>query len=108
MKLDYGQQKVMDAAVRELKYVRKTVALFLTVAGLMLLMGWHWNLLIASNFSHFLVIFVVPLAALLFHVYRTLSAITQLLQELVSSDPQALAQQISRHSGESDAEGLRP
>ena len=108
MKLNNGQQKVVDAALRELKRVRKTVAVFVALAGLILLMGWRWNMLTASNFPLILAIFVGPLAGLLFHVYRTLSATTQLLQEIVNSDPQALSQQISRNFGESDAEGLRP
>ena len=108
MRLDHGQQKVIDAAVRELKRVRNAVAVFVAVVGLMLVMGWHWKMLTVSNFPLILVILVGPLAGLLFHVYRTLSATTHLLQEIVNADPQALSQQISRHLGESGAESLHP
>ena len=108
MRLDHRQQKVIDAAERELKRARNTVALLIVFCGLVLAMGWQLKMLTVSNFPLMLAILVGPLAGLLFHVYRTLSATTHLLQEIVNADPQALSQQISRHLGDSGAESLHP
>ena len=107
MKLDPSQQKVADVALRELKYIRKAAVVIAATAGLMLLMGWYWSVLTVSYLFLIFAFTAAPLAGLLFRVYRVLSESTLLLQQLISADPQALAQQISGHLGEPDPEGLR-
>ncbi|MCY7388198.1 MAG: hypothetical protein LH481_09060 [Burkholderiales bacterium] len=108
MKLDHAQQKIYDSAVRVLRRVRVTIAVYVAVIGLMLVFGWHNNALDAWSFRFVLLnLLAIGLAGLLHHVYRALSETAQLLQEIISADPQALSQQISRRLGENDPAGLR-
>ena len=106
MKLDSSQQKVVNLALRELKYVRKTTVVIVVGAAFVFFVGWYWNSLSVSNV--FLIFaLTAPLAGLLFRVYRVLSESTLLIQQLISADSQALAQQISGRLGERDPDGLR-
>ena len=106
MKLDSSQQKVVSLALRELKYVRKTAVVIVVGAAFMFFVGWYWNSLSVSNV--FLIFaLTAPPAVLLFRVYRVLSESTLLIQQLISADSQALAQQISGRLGERDPDGLR-
>ena len=107
MKLDSSQQKVVNLALRELKYVRKTAVVIVVGAAFMFLMGWYWDSLSVSNVFLIFAMAAAPLAGLLFRVYRVLLESTVLIQQLISADSQALAQQISGRLGEHDSDGLR-
>ena len=107
MKLDSSQQKVVSLALRELKYVRKTAVVIVVGAAFMFFMGWYWDSLSISNVFLIFAFTAAPLAGLLFRVYRLLSESTLLIQQLISADSQALAQQISGRLGERDPDGLR-
>ena len=107
MNLDSSQQKVVNRALRELKYVRKTAVVIAVSVAFMFFVGWYWNSLSGSNVFLIFAFTAAPLAGLLFRVYRVLSESTLLIQQLIRADSQALAQQISGRLGDRDPDGLR-